>query len=120
MRNIDYVIERTTRGKVTVTALCEDGCRYEVEHLGGQSLTGFEFGYVGSGPADLATSLLADALGEDITLDADRQAGRTTRTGRHSAALEDEVVARRCTQQGAVAWSISREEILTWLGRQGA
>jgi len=41
------------------------GMKYELEHKVHHSPTGFEFGYYGSGPADLARSILWDYLGEE-------------------------------------------------------
>lgn len=63
-----YLGERTPEG-VRVTVIDSD-------HLDGSPLpmrldlhnhspTGFEYGYSGSGPAQLALALLADALGDD-------------------------------------------------------
>ena len=62
-----YVGERTPNG-CTVTAIDEEGGkeplapRYDLKN---HSPTGFEFGYTGSGPAQLSLALLADALADD-------------------------------------------------------
>lgn len=42
----------------------EDGRRRELTHYPYHSPDGFEFGYSGSGPSDLALAILADVLGE--------------------------------------------------------
>ncbi len=47
--------------RVTVT---EDGTTRPLRHIVHHSPTGFEWGYGGSGPADLALALCADVLGE--------------------------------------------------------
>lgn len=39
---------------------------YPLVHIVHHSPTGFEWGYGGSGPADLARSILADAAGMDV------------------------------------------------------
>lgn len=41
--------------------------RYELHHVQRHSPTGFEIGYNGSGPADLALSILCDHFGEQPT-----------------------------------------------------
>lgn len=46
----------------TVQCLVRDGCKsYPLHHCMHHSPDGFEFGYGGSGPADLALSILNDA-----------------------------------------------------------
>lgn len=52
-------------GPVTAYATFADGNREEVRHVVWHSPTGFEYGYGGSGPADLALSILADFYGLD-------------------------------------------------------
>lgn len=45
----------------------DEGKSYEFPHVELHSPDGFEFGYAGSGPADLALSILADYFGEKPT-----------------------------------------------------
>jgi hypothetical protein len=64
-----YLIERTPQG-VTAEVLDSDhppgGYALDPRHdLRNHSPDGFEFGYSGSGPSQLALALLADALGDD-------------------------------------------------------
>lgn len=59
-------------GPVAVYATFSNGSREKVAHVVWHSPTGFEYGYGGSGPADLALSILADFYG----LDAPRLAKR--------------------------------------------
>lgn len=62
-----YVGERTPDG-VSVVVIPEGGEVYELNprfDLRNHSPDGFEFGYAGSGPAQLSLALLADALGDD-------------------------------------------------------
>lgn len=56
-----YEIRRTPFG-VTARVLNSGADPYPLPHLERHSPTGFEYGYEGSGPADLARSLLGDAL----------------------------------------------------------
>lgn len=60
-----YVIGRTIRGIVRCVVRQLDGGErvggpYRLRHANLHSPTGFECGYAGSGPADLAASILAD------------------------------------------------------------
>lgn len=64
-----YIVERTERG-VTVSVQCPDGfgpLRPRLD-LRSHSPTGFEYGYHGSGPAQLALALLADAVDDGTAL----------------------------------------------------
>jgi hypothetical protein len=55
---------RLADGRVRIIAHDKQtGERYDLPHIKRHSPTGLEWGYAGSGPADLARSLLIDALG---------------------------------------------------------
>lgn len=56
-----YVLLRV-EGKPCVYKRSEDGCYEELQRLC-HSPGGFDFGYAGSGPADLALAILADVAG---------------------------------------------------------
>lgn len=59
-----YHAARYRDGRVRIIAHDrQTGDRYELPHITRHSPTGMEWGYGGSGPADLARSLLIDALG---------------------------------------------------------
>lgn len=58
-----YAGDRTLSGPVVVRI--RDGKQEPLQHLVYHSPDGFEWGYGGSGPADLARSILADAVGEE-------------------------------------------------------
>jgi len=64
--------------------------------LGGHSPTGFEWGYGGSGPAQLSLALLADALGDD------------EKAVRLHQPFKWEVVARLPAREN---WTLSEEEV---------
>jgi len=81
--------------KVTV-----DGSPLPLRHdLRNHSPTGAEWGYGGSGPAQLALALLADALGDDELAE------------RHYQKFKFEVVARFEKER----WLLTRAEIRCWI-----
>ena len=61
---LTYVGFRTTTGAQVYVV--RDGKPNVLRHINRHSPTGFEWGYGGSGPADLAYSILADYAGEDV------------------------------------------------------
>jgi len=63
-RQVEYVGSRAADGTARVFAVA-DGVTRRLRHKVYHSPTGFEWGYGGSGPADLARSLLLDFLGFD-------------------------------------------------------
>lgn len=66
---IQYVTEREPDpngpGFVLLFAVMEGGKRVQVEHVIYHSPTGLEYGYGGSGPADMALTILGDWFGCD-------------------------------------------------------
>lgn len=58
-------IRHEERGVVATVRVGEDGPRDELFHHVQHSPTGFEMGYQGSGPADLARSICWDVLGRE-------------------------------------------------------
>src|SRR5688500_10462997 len=65
-RTIRYV-GRRTKGGVTVTRECDDGRSEPLPlrlDLWNHSPGGFEWGYAGSGPAQLALAMLSDVVGD--------------------------------------------------------
>lgn len=63
-----YVGTRNARGDVRIRVVDIDGRTRDLEprtDLFNHSPTGFEFGYAGSGPAQLALAILADVLHDD-------------------------------------------------------
>lgn len=94
-----YLGRATNRGAVfRADALTIDKLPLRLD-LVNHSPTGFEWGYGGSGPAQLALALLADATGQpEWALE-------------HYQAFKWDVVAKL---QGD--WELSQEEILEWAG----
>ena len=62
VRRITGVTGKGDPGKVVGMVLDSRGAAKELEHLVHHSPDGFEFGYAGSGPADLARSIVGDLL----------------------------------------------------------
>jgi Family of unknown function (DUF6166) len=63
-----YVGKRNHNGSAVVRVIGRDGDSHALParwDLDNHSPTGFEWGYGGSGPAQLALALIADALGDD-------------------------------------------------------
>lgn len=59
-----YILRRVD-GTARCMVIGHDGVAYPLPHLVHHSPTGFEWGYGGSGPADLARSIVGDLLGTD-------------------------------------------------------
>lgn len=61
-----YFAQKDEAGEVNVSVICFDDQRvvnqYELEHIECHSPDGFNLGYGGAGPADLALSILVDFL----------------------------------------------------------
>ena len=60
---------------------------------------GFQCGYGGSGPAQLALAILADAIGDDLAL-------------KHYQRFKDEVISNLSAEKG---WILSIEVIQSWM-----
>lgn len=74
--------------------------RFDIER---RSPTGFQWGHGGSGPAQLALALLADATGNDDL------------AYRYHQSLKWDVISRVPQKRG---WSFTRRYILDWLARR--
>lgn len=60
MTRKQYVVTRAADGRIHATVMAEGATPYTLPHLMRHSPDGFEFGYAGSGPADLARSIVGD------------------------------------------------------------
>ncbi len=64
---VAYVVRRTGgAGSVQCLRVADDGTTTPLAQRVHHSPTGMEYGYAGSGPADLAHTLLADVVGADV------------------------------------------------------
>ena len=59
-----YIMKRVG-GAAVAEVMVDDGTPRPLKHLVRHSPTGFEWGYAGSGPADLARSIVGDLMGTD-------------------------------------------------------
>ena len=138
-----YHGHRTEAGTEIIAHDTIAGQRWPLRHVVRHSPTGMEWGYGGSGPADLSRSLLIDALGDGAVCPTCRGSRRLAwpldaeREVPFDAALhrEDEAMGCLCTDgfrqlpyhdfKFAVVggwgdhWQITRAEILTWLMAAG-
>jgi len=96
-----YAGTRTPDGSVVVRI--RNGVQEPLRHLVHHSPTGFEWGYGGSGPADLARSIIADALG----------------TENPDPAVYQEF-KRMFVAGWGDRWEIALDEIRTWLEKRKA
>lgn len=87
--------------------------RRALTHWPYHSPDGFEWGYGGSGPSDLALAILADALGEEPTREA-IDAGSPLRSRLLHWAFKDEVIAR-LPHRG---WRLDAPQIEQWTARK--
>lgn len=60
-----YMAERLPSGEVRAWVIDRPQCLTPLKHIEKHSPDGFNFGYAGSGPADLALSILCDWFRED-------------------------------------------------------
>lgn len=58
------LIEGTRTANGTIVEVVEAGARRSLRHIAYHSPTGLEWGYGGSGPADLARSILVEVMGD--------------------------------------------------------
>lgn len=84
---------------------------YALVHLAHHSPTGFEYGYGGSGPADLALSILRDHFGEQV-YPAQLVTGEH-QCWRHHQRFKADWLAR--VPRRMLTFSISTTAITTWL-----
>ena len=96
-----------------------------LDHIVYHSPTGMEWGYGGSGPADLALSILADYLGEQAAV---RRYLDAVRRGAFIALDMEEPISLQLHQAfkwefvarfARDAWRLTDSQIVPWLLRQG-
>lgn len=136
-KNVTYTGRRVHPDQKTVsevvvlrTAINSSTEVADLKHVNLHSPTGYNWGYLGSGPADLALSLLADALGETFTKRELRQGykdcactygdpnckdcggtgGIPIRSWHLHQPFKEAFVARWTDH-----WTISRNEIVSWV-----
>jgi hypothetical protein len=112
----ENMIKKIYRGEPdgTVKVILPSGKSRPLRHVVLHSPTGFGWGYGGSGPADLALSLLCDVLGENPS---EKQIyhGRF-RAYAHHQNFKREFVARWEINRG---FEIDSQTIADWLSKRG-
>ncbi|MDP9439574.1 MAG: hypothetical protein M3P49_12675 [Actinomycetota bacterium] len=113
-KNKEYRGRIGERGERAVEVVGEDGIYRPLYHVVHHSPTGFAWGYSGSGPADLALSILADALWE-------RPRPEDLRVGRSLASQHHQDYKRACIAPlaGDASFSIRAEDVEAWLIARG-
>jgi hypothetical protein len=103
-------LRRSDRPGDASAYVLEDGEMRPLTHYPYHSPSGFEWGYGGSGPADLALALLADVLGEEPTREAlDTGAGRF-----RSWLLHQDLKADLLVGLPHGGWRVSAGEVAAW------
>jgi hypothetical protein len=107
--NRGYLGSRYPDGRVYVGVIEDGAVAFPLPHIERHSPDGFEWGYGGSGPADLALSILAHAYGltSDETIDRIPPAAYQQ--------FKDDFVAG-FNRRG---WEITRESVLNWSDAHG-
>jgi hypothetical protein len=109
-----YKVVRDRGGEVRCQVETAVGDSYRLSHIVLHSPTGFEYGYGGSGPADLALSILCDLFEERPTSE---QLNRGESVGwKLHQDFKAGVVARQKREDD---WSISEVEIMDWINAVG-
>lgn len=98
---VGYFGSRDRDGKILVTRHQVGKTARELTFIGRHSPDGFNWGYGGSGPAELALSLLTDALGKEIA-------------ERHYQNFKWDVIAKWDQD----SWHITKTFIQQWLAAQ--
>lgn len=112
--NKEYRGELDARGEGAVVVVGEDGAERPLYHVVHHSPSGYAWGYGGSGPADLALSILADVLYERPTPD-EIWHGRAICLRHH----QDFKWARISTLPEGEPFVIRAEEVEAWLVERG-
>ena len=108
-----YRIERKAECGVVAKVVAEHG-DYPLPHIVYHSPTGFETGYGGSGPSDLALAILADHFGESERTVRQGLAGRASRAVHLYQLFKFDFIVSRQLTVGA-SYTITSEEIEAWL-----
>ena len=111
------MINKIYRGEPdgVVKVILPSGRSRPLRHVLLHSPTGFAWGYEGSGPADLAMSLLCDVLGE-------RPSKRQLIYGRFKAYPHHQAFKRQVVANWKIGrtFEIDSESIAAWLRKRGA
>jgi hypothetical protein len=105
-----YIVSRGSGGQVGCT-VSEDGVAHLLAHCVCHSPDGFETGYGGSGPADLALSILCDFCGVEPTMQA---LAREDRPWRLHHGFKFQFIGPRRLEKGQ-SYAITGRQIAEWM-----
>lgn len=97
--------------RIAGTAICQGIRQRKVHH----SPTGFEWGYMGSGPADLALNILAAALPGAMGTDGVQLNDRRTRVNRRAFELHQSFKRDVVGRMPSAGFRLSRADVERWL-----
>jgi hypothetical protein len=110
-----YVGKRTAAG-VIVAVQMPSGSIRSLRHIPYHSPSGFEWGYEGSGPADLALAILVDHFNERPPSKGWQAARLFDRWTRNSRTWKlHQPFKREFVATWHAAWTITSQEIETWV-----
>lgn len=112
-----YRVTRYDASEVDCRVSEDDRIPYQLPHIPVHSPTGFNCGYLGSGPSDLALAILVDYFGEDPEqiLDlAQRKVSGTSKALRYHQRFKSDVVANLFLQDNE-SYTLTGEQIGHWL-----
>lgn len=113
-----YFGRRTFGGDVRVAIREDDQTVRELDHVVVHSPDGFEWGYGGSGPADLALSILADYFEERVAAEELRQGEFERIVKIRSWAYHQSFKRDFIATADRDGWEISEEAVDQWLERR--
>jgi len=117
-----YKVERLGDGTV-ICSVFGESTKYSLPHVVFHSPTGFETGYAGSGPSDLALSIMADHYGVKPSQMAARMRGAhagdpdSTYVARFYQLFKDFFIMNS-TLQVEESYSITTQEIEQWIAHE--
>jgi hypothetical protein len=112
-----YRITRYDASTVECRVFVDDEIPRELQHIIAHSPTGFNCGYRGSGPADLALSILAHHLGEDPTMVHEawrNKIGNEFRSLKLHQRFKEDIVANIFLEDGE-SYNLTDEQVGLWL-----
>lgn len=112
-----YRIIRHDASTVDCRVVEDDRIPYQLPHIPVHSPTGFNCGYLGSGPSDLALAILVDYFGEDPeqVFDLTRcKVSGTSKALQHHQRFKSDVVANLFLQDDE-SYTLTGDQIGHWL-----
>lgn len=115
MKNATYIAFRREEDKEVYASVLEENTSRSLRHVPLHSPTGFEFGYQGSGPADLALAILIEELDGPTDVEAYRKFFDAEPVVRRIRALYQAFKTDVVAPKRGETWWITSGEIAIWL-----